>query len=213
MTTLDTVVEKKVRPMLDEAMKAYLGVRIDELSAEVSDRIMKSPMLDIVVDLSLPFKKAKLAFRRHYLLRLVQLHYGNLAQVARLSGIDRRSVHRLIKDLGVQPDRFRKEMHRQEFYLQSQVKSIILESTEQFKESLAPQKYRAFYEHAPVLSKSIAKELPIELPTLDQAEQQWEKRYLEQAMAKFGPSPVAVAKRIGLRYETLHRKLVKHGLS
>ncbi len=212
MESLDSVVEKKVKPMLDDAMRTYLGVRIDELTSEVSDKLKRSPLLEIPVDISIPFKKAKLAFKKHYLARLAQLHFGNIAQVARISGIDRRSVHRLMKEFGVGADRFRKELHRQEFYVQGEVQSIIQESTIQFKESLAPEKYQAFYEHAPKLGKNIAKELPLELPTLEQAELVWERKYLEKALAEHGPSPVAVSRKIGLRYETLHRKLVKYGL-
>ena len=133
MSTLDTVVEKKIKPMLEDAMRTYLGVRIEELSTDVSDKLRRSPFLDMTVDVSVPFKKAKLQFKKSYLARLVQLHFGNIAEVARLSGIDRRSVHRLVKEFGVSADRFRKELHRQEFYLQEEVRSIIEASAQQFK--------------------------------------------------------------------------------
>jgi DNA-binding NtrC family response regulator len=78
---------------------------------------------------------------------------------------------------------------------------------ESYKASIAPNKYRAFYEHAPELGSAIAAELPLQVPSLKQAEKNWEKRYLAAAVKAFGPSPVAVARKIGLRYETLHRKL------
>ena len=211
MTTLDTVVEKKIKPMLDEAMRRYLGVRIEELTTDVSDRLRRSALLDIPVDVNVPFKKAKLAFKKNYLIRLLQLHFGNIAEVARLSGVDRRSVHRLVRQSQV-GERARKELHRRDFYVSDEVSTIIQESAEHYKGSLAPEKYRAFYDQVPIMGKVIAKELPLELPTLEQAERAWERRYFEAALKEFGPSPVAVARKIGLRYETLHRKLKTHGI-
>lgn len=212
MESLDTVVDKKIKPMLDAAMKTYFGVRVEELTADVSDKLLRSPLLEITIDLSLSYKKAKQAFRRHYIQRLIQLHFGNVAHVARLSGMDRRSIHRMIKTFGVTTNKFRKELHKQDFYLQQEVRTIIEGSTEQLKESIAPQKYRAFYDATPALSKNIAKELPLRIPTLDEAEAMWERRFMDEAMKSFGPSPVAVARKIGLRYETVHRKLARHGL-
>ncbi len=211
--SLDVVVERKVKPMLDEAMRAYLGVRVDELSAEVSDKLRKSPLLEITADISLPFKKSKLLFKKAYLIRLIQTRFGNISEVAKLSGIDRRSVHRLVRGLKLSPDRARKELHRQEFYVESEVKSILQGAAESYKSAFAPDRYKAFYEAAPVLSGQIAKQLPFETPTMEQAEYLWERRYLEAALKEYGPSVVVVARKIGLRYETLHRKLKKHGLA
>jgi DNA-binding NtrC family response regulator len=210
---LDAVIEKKVRPMLDDAMRKYLGMTVSELSADVSDKLKHSPLLEFEIDVDVKFKKAKKQFRKKYLQRLVQLHFGNISQVARLSGMDRRSVHRLVAGLGVRADKFRKELHKQQFYVAGEVKSILEQSTRKYERSLAPERYQAFYKATPVISADIAAELPVEFPTLDQAEHEWERRYLEAAMKAFGPSPVAAARKIGLRYETLRRKLVKHGLA
>jgi len=211
MTSLDSVVDKKIRPMLEDAMRQYLGVRVEELGTDISDRLRR-PLFDIPADASMPFKKAKLLFKKYYLTRLLQLNFGNVQQAARIGGVDRRSVHRLVRELGMRPDDARKELHRQSFYVRGEVQAIVQEKTERYKGAIAPQRYKQFYEHAPRLSDQIAKELPLEMPTMKQAEREWEKRYLQQALERFGPSPVAVARSIGLRYETLHRKLASHGL-
>ncbi len=198
--------------MLDDAMRRYLGVTVNELSADVSDKLRRSALIDYAIDTTMAYKKAKKQFRKRYLQRLVQLHFGNISIVARLSGLDRRSIHRLVAGLGVRTDKFRKELHRQQFYVQGEVKSILEQSTRKYEHSLSPERYSAFYNAAPDLSADIAAELPADFPTLDQAEQEWERQYLEAVMKAYGPSPVAVARKIGLRYETLRRKLVKHGL-
>lgn len=198
--------------MLDDAMKKYLGVTVNELSSDVSDKLRRTALIDYDIDVAVAYKKAKKQFRKKYLQRLVQLHFGNISLVARLSGMDRRSVHRLVAGLGVRTDKFRKELHRQQFYVQGEVKSILEQSTRKYEHSLSPERYRSFYTAASDLSADIAAELPVDFPTLDLAEHEWERRYLEAVMAAYGPSPVAVARKIGLRYETLRRKLVKHGL-
>jgi len=47
---------------------------------------------------------------------------------------------------------------------------------------------------------------------MKQAEQEFEKKYLRQALQE-NKTITATAKKIGLRYETLHRKLKSLGLS
>ena len=71
-TQLEEVVSAKVKPMVEEAMQKYLGVTIAEIESDISDRIKKSPMLEIST--SIPFKKAKREFKKAYLARLLRIH-------------------------------------------------------------------------------------------------------------------------------------------
>ena len=92
--SLDVVVEKKVKPMLDDAMKRYLGITVSEIRADISDKLKRSSLLSI--DTSIPFKQAKRQFKKQYLIQLLHKHRGNISEVARIADLDRRSLHRLI---------------------------------------------------------------------------------------------------------------------
>ncbi|PKN23838.1 MAG: sigma-54-dependent Fis family transcriptional regulator, partial [Deltaproteobacteria bacterium HGW-Deltaproteobacteria-22] len=52
-------------------------------------------------ELELPYKEAEEAFRRHYILRALERTAGNKSEAARLMGVNRPYLHRLIKELGL----------------------------------------------------------------------------------------------------------------
>ena len=42
---LENVLQEKIQPFLDDTMKKFLGVKITEIKSDISDRILKSPLL------------------------------------------------------------------------------------------------------------------------------------------------------------------------
>lgn len=204
---LDEVVEKRIKPLVDKAMHKYLGITISEIKADVSDRLKKSPLLEYEISTKIPFKKAKKLFKKLYLSKLLQAFSGNITDVANAAGLDRRSVHRLIEELNIDVEGFRRSIAQTEYVKQEAVKSIIQTSAESYKSSLSPTKFKSFYKHVPELSKDIVKELPTAHLTLKEAEHEFEKQYLRKALKENDKNISKTAKKIGLRFETLHRKL------
>ena len=209
---LEEVVEKRVKPMVDKAMHKWLGVTISEIKADISDRLKKSPLLEYEISTKIPFKKAKKLFKKLYLSKLLRAFSGNITDVAKTAGLDRRSVHRLVEELKLDVEEFRASIAKIQYVRQEAVKNIIQESAESYKSSLSPTKFKDFYKHAPELSKDIVKELPATPLTLKQAEQEFEKEYLRKALKENNNNISKTAKTIGLRFETLHRKLKSLGL-
>jgi DNA-binding NtrC family response regulator len=62
-------------------------------------------LLEIAIDTSSPFKEAKQAlvteFERRYIIRLLAEHNGNISAAARVAGIDRMSIHKMLHRLGI----------------------------------------------------------------------------------------------------------------
>ena len=56
---LEKVITEKINPMLDNAMHEYLGITVNEIKDDISDKLKKTPLLDIDVNTSVNFKKAK----------------------------------------------------------------------------------------------------------------------------------------------------------
>ncbi len=200
MNDLERTIEEKVKPLVDRAMRQYLGVSVSEIERDITAKLKH---LDDDPDISILFKKAKRLFKKSYLLRLLQQHSGNVAETAKLADIDRRSLHRLITGLGITVDSFR-EMKT--YARQQQITHVIEHVVDTYKTILHPEKIKQLYRVAPVLSKEILDQLP-ELPkTLEQAERDFERAYLAKARGQHA-TIAATAKAIGLRYEVLHRKL------
>ena len=209
---LEKKIDERVKPMLDDAMQKFLGVTVGEIGKDISSKIKRSPLLDYDVDVTVPFKKAKIDFKRYYLTRLLRNHMGNVSEVARIAGLDRRSIHRLITSLKISIKKYRDELLRGEYVKQEEVKNIIEETLEHYKASLNPDRFAMLYKFAPVLSKDIAHELPESPLTLDQAETEFEKKYFGKALSMFNNNISKTARAVGIRYETLHRKLKGLGI-
>jgi DNA-binding NtrC family response regulator len=204
---LEKLVEARIKPLLAEAMQKSLGITVAELEADISDKLKRSALLEFEVDTKLKFKDAKKKFKREYVAHLLQLNFGNVADVAKIASVDRRSIHRIVAEMKIEVQKFRDMMQKGQYVKQLAVQDIIQESLETYKGALNPRKYEALYREAPVLSKNIIREIPETPKTLKEAEREFETRYFEKALAENNHNISKTSRRIGLRFETLHRKL------
>ncbi len=210
---LELVIDKKVKPLIDRAMKDFLGITVNEIEADISDKLVKSPLLDVEIDTRIPFKEAKERFKQAYLLKLLKHKYGNVSLVAEIANVDRRSVHRLVKKFGIDVHHMREEMTKVSYLKELRVTDIIEKTLDTYKRVINPERLETFYKNVPELSKHIIHELPDQYPSLKEAEQVFEKEYLKKALEENGRNISKTARAIKLRFETLHRKMKQLGIS
>jgi len=210
-TDLERVVNEKIKPIIDSSMQKFLGITIKELSADISDKLKRTPLIDFKADTSMPFKKAKKLFKREYIKKLLQLKQGGISDVAKTADIDRRTIHRLAKSIKKDIERFRKEF-KPEYFKETAVKSIIEETLGTFKDTITPKKLEKAYKNIEAISKDILKELPTVQLNLKQALEEFEKEYLKKALKENLNNISKTAKAVGLRAETLFRKMRKLGI-
>ena len=210
---IEQALEKQVKPVVDKAMQDFLGVSISDIESDISDALKKNPLLEVAVNTNLPYKEAKKAFKKAYITHLLRMNFGNVSEVARISGVDRRSIHRLISDLKIKVDNFRKELFRADYLKKVEVQNIIEQTLDQYKNIIRPEKLRAMYEHAPEISADIVKHLPESPMTLKEAEEFFDRKYLKIKLKENNGNISRTAKKIGLRFETLFRKIKKLGIN
>ncbi len=206
MGDLERTIDEKIKPLLDQAMHQYLGIKVVELEQDISSKLKH---LD-EVDISIPFKKAKRLFKKAYLTRLLQHCSGNVAKASLIAGIDRRSIHRLITSLKIPIIDYRE---LKTYARQDTVTNILESSVETYKSSLNPERIKQFYKIAPSLSKNILEQLPEQPKSFSDAEKEFERQYIEKAIKLFNNNLSKTAKAIGLRYEVLHRKKKSLGVN
>ena len=206
---LESAIKEKVSPLLEEVMEKKLGVTIPKLETDITDKLA-NPHLNIYVPLDLGFKQAKKLFKKEFIKKELNLHLGNISQLAKVLGIDRRSVHRAIKDLEIEVVKSRGELVNN-FY-QDMIDKTIRSTLDQYKGIIHPHKMEDIYQEVPDLSRNIAQFLPHKDLTWKEAEKEFEKQFLSQSLNDNKGNVSATAKFIGLRAETLHRKLKKLGL-
>lgn len=204
--------KKDMEHIVDDAIKPVLGVSIDELNRDISEKLEKSPLASFDIDVKLKFKAAKKRFKQQFLSRLLRTSYGNISMVAKKAGVDRRSIHRIVKDAGINVGRMREEMIKPYQIKQKAVGDIIESVLEHYKTVIHPERIAEVYKNVNSLSKEILDELPEKQVSLKQAEELFEKEYLRKALEQNLGNITKTAKKIGLRYETLLRKLKALGL-
>lgn len=208
---LEDVLKAKVEPIVISTMRRFIGVTIGELTKDLTEKLTKSPLIDFVIHTSVPFKKAKKKFKQDYLQKLLQVNYGNVSEVARVTGLDRRSIHRIIKEAGINVAGIRREMAKAYEIRQAAVGTIIEDVLRNYRDVLHPVKFDAMYRAVPELSRDIIESLPDDPMTLKQAEREFEAEYIRKLLKEHSTVSEA-ARHAGIRYETLHRKAKKLGL-
>ena len=209
---LEKVIHEKIKPLIDSSMQKFMGVTIKEFSTDISDKLKRTPLLDFKINTLMPFKKAKSLFKRDYIKKLLEISQGSIADAARISGIDRRSVHRFTKNIKKDIAKLRKEI-KTSYKTGTVISSMIEDSLDTLKGVIKPDKLDNVYRNVTTISKDILKELPVMKLSLKEALQEFEKEYLKKALKENMNNVSKTAKAISIRAETLFRKLKKLGLS
>ncbi|MFH0700981.1 MAG: helix-turn-helix domain-containing protein [Candidatus Woesearchaeota archaeon] len=201
---LEEALKEKVSPLLEETMEKSWGITIPKLETDITDSL-KNPQLNIYIPPNLTFSEAKKVFKGEFIKRELRLNKGNVSQLAKLLKVNRRSVHRVIKDLGIKKDAtLSKDEYHQDLIGQS-----IRSTLEQYKQIIHPQQMEKMYQEVPSLSRNIAKFIPFEELSWKEAEREFEKQFLRQALHENGNNISKTAQKIELRVETLYRKVKK----
>ncbi len=208
---LEATIKEKVAPLLEETLEKSFGVVIPQMEQDITDRLSQ-PVMNIYVPLVASYKEAKKRFRQEFLRRELLLKRGNVSHLAKMLGVDRRSVHRAIKELKIDVEGLRDEGEGEMKYKEQVVDQTIRGALEQYKSIFHPARMEDLYKDVPLLSKHIAQVLPLEQLSLKEAEREFERQFfLHHVEAEKGNLKVA-AKELGLRVETLQRKMKKLGI-
>jgi transcriptional regulator of acetoin/glycerol metabolism len=205
---LEETIREKVSPLLEDTMEKSLGITIPKLGNDITDQLMDS-RLNIYVPLNLGFQTAKKAFKSKFLAKELQLHLGNISDVAKSLGLDRRSIHRVIKELDIDVNKVRGELESKEEFQEHLIDKTIRSTLENYADIIQPHKMEKMYEQIPNLSRNIAKFIPHQDITWKEAEKEFEKQFLYHALDENNWNIAKSAEKIGIRSETLHRKIKK----
>ncbi len=200
---LEKLAERKerVEPVVREAMSKFLGVTVNEINEDISSKIIEGN-IDYDVDVNISFKKAKEMFKMAFLINILQHTNGNISEAARIGAIDRRSIHRLIEQFKIDVNKLRTQpYHFDDTKKEMYVKGVVEETLGTY--DITKAKSKDVNEN---VTKSIATKIPDIRLTFDEATDMFEKKYFSEAIKKWDNQKVC-AKKIGLRYETLHKKL------
>ena len=177
LQNLETTLKEKVSSLLEESMEKSWGLCIPKIELELSDKL-HNPHLNLYIPFNLNFHSAKKMFKTEFLKQELKLHQGNISQLAKFIGLDRRSIHRAIKEFSIDLAQSR----QQEEYHQEIIDQTIRKTLDQYKEIIQPQKMEKMYDEIPRLSKNISQFVTHQTMTWKRAEQEFEKQFLTHAL-------------------------------
>lgn len=204
---LEKVIKEKVEPIVNESMQKYLGITIKELPDDISDKIEKNPIISYGISTEFDFKTAKKMFKAEFLKRLLQTHLGNISKVAEITGLDRRTIHRDIKNLNIDIKKIREDLISTQYYQKEAVDNIVRKTLDDYKNIINSEKLKNMYKDVERISDMISNVLPTIEMSWDMAEKAFEKEYIKKSLEESNYNISLTAKKIGIRYETLHRKI------
>jgi len=205
---LEATLKEKVTPLLEDSIERNLGITLPQLGSDITDRLVNSH-LNIYIHARLPFEKAKKLFKKEFLKRELEFHVGNVSRLAKILGIDRRSIHRTIKELDIElPRRASNPEKYKEIFIDQTIRTTL----EQYKEILHPQKIEKIYQDVPKLSRNLAQLLPSLDLSWKEAGEEFERQFLQKALRENQWNIAKAAEKVQIRPETLHRKIRKLGL-
>lgn len=201
---LEEVIKKR-RKIVETVMHKFLGVSIKELNEDITSRL--SYPFEYIIDTSQKFKSAKKKFVKIYIEKLLKKNLGNISEAAREAGINRRTIHRMIKDMDISIESIRKTLMLPKYVQKDEMNKILEISLKKYDNIIHPEKLNKMYETVELASEDILKSIPEKSMNLKEAEEEFEWHYLTKAMHENEMNEKKTAKKIGIRYETLHRKL------
>ncbi len=208
----ESALEKQlVKEKVAKATKELIGVSIKELNETLLDKLGK-PLINFTVDTSIPFKQAKRIFKKQFFSQLIETHYGNISEVANFTDVDRRTIHRIVKELNIDVKKLRSELLNPDHYKKMVIGTRVKDALDEYKDVIKEEALQKAYEKVPKFSKEIINEIPTKKLTLKEAEEEFERRYLMKALEENNHNITTTAKKIKIRYETLIRKLKSLGI-
>lgn len=209
---LEETLKGKVALLLEETMEKSWGIYIPQVQSDITDKLQTSLPAKFYISPANSFQEAKRKFKSEFLKNQLHLHGGNISQLAKFVGLDRRSVHRAIKRFDLHLGDVRREVRHSSSYQEKMIDQTIRFALEGYKDIIQPQKMEKMYQEVPALSRHLAKLLPHNHLTWKQAEREFEKQFLSQALAGHKGKIAETARKLKIQPETLHRKIRKLGL-
>ena len=137
---LENVIKDKAIPIIKDKTSTILGLDINKLNNDISSILEKGPIMDFEIDTNLKFKEAKKKFKRAYLKRVLMLNLGNISETAKVAESDRRSIHRLIKNLKIDLKKIKKELAKPYEIKKTSMNYAIEKILDNYKEIIHPKK-------------------------------------------------------------------------
>ncbi|MEK6905310.1 MAG: helix-turn-helix domain-containing protein, partial [Nanoarchaeota archaeon] len=136
---LEETIRGKVALLLEETMEKSWGIYVPQVETDITDKLQTSLPTKFYISAASSFQEAKRTFKSEFLKNQLHLHGGNISQLAKFVGLDRRSVHRAIKKLDLHIENVRSEVNLPDFPQEKIIDQTIRFALAGYKDIIQPQ--------------------------------------------------------------------------
>lgn len=207
---LEGFIERKKK--IETIVQKYIGSSFSELNNDITEKFSDSlEDIEYNINISQGYRKSKLEFTKRFIIKLMRKHNGNICHAAREAGVDRRTIHRLIKRFKIDMEYIRSHsLETNSKKINSNVYIFIEDSLKKYERKIDSLKFDIMYKNVPIMTRDIIDQLYFDIRlTLKEAEFEFEKKLIFSALSENKNRLSLTAKKLGIRPETLYRKIKK----
>lgn len=213
MATIEKVISEDTLPVVEKAVHKVIGISIKELNQDITQKLKKNPLLEFNINTHVPLRSAKKAFRKGYLEKVLKSHFGDISATARILEVDRKTIHRMISELGIDIKECKKALVTEDYIKEMTLSNAITNLLKNYENILHPARIDEAYSNISKISEEIVKEVQFSFLPLKDAEKEFEREYISAALKDNKNSLPKTAKSIGISHEALYRKAKSLGLT
>lgn len=191
--------------IVESTIRKQTGISIDELTKNISESIENRLFLEINENMT--YSTAKKIFRRKYFEELFIFTFGNISKAAKISGLNRRQIHRIIKTLNIKAQTYRSAMQRPYDYIREDIKNIVEKRLDHSKSYVKEDKLSKLYMRAPKIAELVTKKIGVSPKSFNKSFKEFEREYFSKLLKKTGQDLDKSSKVAKISKRTLQRKI------
>ncbi|MFW5852417.1 MAG: helix-turn-helix domain-containing protein [Nanoarchaeota archaeon] len=193
------------RNAIEDIIWKYSGSSSKIVNEDITERL-SYPFTNYTVGKEIDYRKAKEDFLKRYIIMVLTRHSGNITYAAEEADVSRRTVHRMIRKFGININRMR--TYTEKNYSEYIISDAIETSVKKYETKMRPKQIDGLYKNLNYITRDIMIQSSLgSILTLREAEQEFEKKFFQCLLERNSLKKNKIAKKLGIRSETLHRKI------
>lgn len=206
--------ERQLEEILTKEVKSVFGVSIREPVDELLERIraFEEQFVKPNVDTTKTFDEAKRVYMRSYLDTLLIRSYGVVRRASQQAGVAHTTLYRVCEMYDVRVDAYRTDLALPEKKKEEHIAKIVKDTLDKYETYIPSEQKQKKDACGTNISEKASQYVHLQLPTLKQAEEAFERAYLQEMLEKNACNVKNAAEQAAIHSRTFYRMMDAYDL-
>jgi DNA-binding NtrC family response regulator len=191
--------------IVEETLKKHAGISIKELNRSITQTLENRLSSSILIPIK--YKDAKKIFQKAYFQEILILNLGNISKAAEKAKLNRRQIHRICIDAGINQKDIREQMIKPYNYLKQNIQEVIEDKMDKLKDSINKDNVDKLYKKMPLIAENITEFIEERIEPYDEAFLAFERHYFTEILRLSDNKAEKAAEISGLSTRSILRKM------